>query len=320
MNETPVSKVLVLDESPDHLRFLSKFCSENGLVALKVRAGSVMSVLRTNIDLGAIMLSESYGKTPEETARIAADIHAIRPELPIIMRRETQAGVEDLSEPARHAVCAAYVEGDVAALRKIVRERIFCLIYPNALLRGIAEITQSVLAGAFDRAWVRMDTPYIVHDRVIFGEVLSLMQLDSAWCRGYMMVQAEDEPVLSLSGHAVDSTPASLRIVNDLLGEITNLIWGALKNRYLGDVRVSNGVQVPLIVNHKNKYISFGSANPQLCFRFTLTDSASSLQTTLYVRFVFNLNWSPEDFKEIPQQLVGLVDSGELEMFQPDNG
>jgi hypothetical protein len=102
-----------------------------------------------------------------------------------------------------------------------------------------------------------------------------------------------------------------------LLSEITNLIWGSFKNRYIGDERPPpDRVQIPLIVNHKHKYISFGTENPQLCFRFTLTDEATGRSSTLYARFIFNLNWSPEDFKEIAHEdTADLVDSGELELF-----
>ena len=61
------------------------------------------------------------------------------------------------------------------------------------------------------------------------------------------------------------------------MAEITNLIWGAFKNRYIGDGdRLARSAQVPLIVNHKHKYISFGTSNPQLCFRFTLTDAGDT--------------------------------------------
>jgi hypothetical protein len=111
---------------------------------------------------------------------------------------------------------------------------------------------------------------------------------------------------------------ATFRSVNDLLSEITNLIWGSFKNRYIGDDKTAaNGrVQIPLIVNHKHKYISFGTENPQLCFRFTLTDEqGNGRAATLYERFIFNLNWSPDDFKEIAPDTADLVDSGELELF-----
>ena len=73
-------------------------------------------------------------------------------------------------------------------------------------------------------------------------------------------------------------------------------------------------VQVPLIVNHKQRYISFGSDNPQLCFLYTLTDD-SGATIRIYQRFVFNLAWSPEDFREIVNDPAALVEAGELEFF-----
>jgi hypothetical protein len=318
MSGVPVSKILVLDDSAEHAAVIKGFCDENSLVPLKVRDGAVMSVLKSNIDLGGILYSESYGGSAEKTAAIAARIHAVRPELPIIVRRNDAATLDDLPEESRRSYCAAYIANDMGGLRKVIDEYIFCLMYPNALLRGLAEITEASLASLCKPLKVSMDTPYIVRDRVIFGELFSLIQLESPWCRGYMMLQSEEGPFVDLlSKHAAPGTTIDFRQVNDLLSEITNLIWGGFKNRYIGDGKgmVVTHVQVPLIINHKHKYISFGSGNPQLCFRFTLTDPHSGRSTTLYARFVFNLNWSPEAFQEIPQDVAGLVDSGELELF-----
>src|SRR5262245_12532962 len=98
MNTKPVSKVLVLDNSTEHAHRIKDFCEQNDLVPLKVRKGSVMSVLKKNIDLGAVLYCDNYGDTPEETASIAAEIHVIRPELPIIIRRQRQATLNDLPE------------------------------------------------------------------------------------------------------------------------------------------------------------------------------------------------------------------------------
>lgn len=318
MNTKPVSKVLVLDNSAEHAQRIKDFCEQNDLVPLKVRKEAVMSVLKKNIDLGAILYSEDYGDTLEDTARIAAEIHATRPELPIIIRRQRQATLSGLPEELQNACCRAYVASDFSALRRVVEEYIFCLIYPNALLRGISEIMDEVLKGQFPSTIVSLDTPYIVHDRIIFGEVLSLIQLESSWCRGYMMLQTEEDAFLDLAGGAPSPEPGlRFRKVNDRLSEITNLVWGAFKNRYIGDEKapMAARVQVPLLVNHKHKYISFGTANPQLCFRYTLTNPDDGRSLTLYARFVFNLSWSPEDFEEIQQDASGLIDSGELELF-----
>jgi hypothetical protein len=71
-------------------------------------------------------------------------------------------------------------------------------------------------------------------------------------------------------------------------------------------------VQVPLLVNHRHKCISFGSGNPQLCFMYSLTGSHSRRSVKLYQRFVFSLNWSPEDIKEVTDDVGAMVEAGEL--------
>lgn len=318
MTEKLVSKVLVLDNSPAHAAAIKAFCDENSLVGLKVRKNRLMSVLRSNIDLGAILYSESYGATPEENAEIAIRIHTVRPELPIILRRDNSPTLDDIGESLRRVFCAAYTTKDMAGLSKIIDEYIFSLVYPNALVRGISEITEEVLASQFQHLTASWDTPYIVRDRVIFGEVFSLIPLESAWCRGFMMLQTEEQPILDvLNAHEPKEGGTNFRAVNSLLGEVTNLIWGAFKNRYIGDAAAASisQIQVPLIVNHKHKFISFGTDNPQLCFFYTLTDENTGKTIKLYQRFIFNLSWSPEEFKEIVHDASDLVESGELELF-----
>ncbi|MBW7901036.1 MAG: chemotaxis protein CheX [Rhodocyclaceae bacterium] len=310
-----VSKVLVLDDGGEHQETIKRFCDENGLVALKVRKNRLMSVLRSNIDLGAILYAERYGADAEENAEIALRIHTVRPELPIILRRETAADLDGVNERLRRVVCAAYTAHDTAALRRAIDEYIFSEVYPNALVRGISEISENVLAGQFPNLTVRWETPYLVRDRVIFGEVFSLIPLESGWCRGYMMLQTEERPLLDLLGAPADGSAPGFRAVNSLLGEITNLIWGAFKNRYVGDGAPDARIQVPLVVNHRQRYISFGCENPQLCFLYRLGDDADGSGFRLYQRFVFNLGWSPEAFREIAHDADEMVASGELELF-----
>ncbi len=318
MKDTLLSKVLVLDNSTEHADAIKYFCDENHLVGLKVHKSNLESVLRSNIDLGAILYSENYGDSPEENAEIALMIHSVRSELPIIIRREQSATIDDLPENLRKVFCAAYVASDIGALRSVIDEFIFCLVYPNDLVRGISEITCGILSSQFKLdAHTSHETPYIVRDRIIFGEVFSLIPLESSWCRGYMMLQTEEQPILDfLASYRQTKEKLDFRTANSFLGEITNLIWGSFKNRYIGDTTSeASRIQVPLIVNHKHKYISFGTDNPQLCFLYTLTDETSGRSVKLYQRFIFNLNWSPEDFKEVTHDVEALVDSGELELF-----
>ncbi|MEY4591266.1 MAG: hypothetical protein RIR18_161 [Pseudomonadota bacterium] len=316
MSDVLVSKILVLDEELGHLNEFREFCLANNLVALKVKKHRLMSVLRSNIDLGAILYSETYGGSPAENAEIAYRINSIRPELPIILRRELGSLPEN-PLATRHIFCATYTADDLPSLKKAIDDYIFSLYYPCDLVRGIAEMTESAFNSQFKGMTLRGETPYIVRDRVIFGEVFSLIPLESAWCRGYMMIQTEEAPLLDVLNHRGQrQEPVGFREVNNLLSEVTNLIWGAFKNRYIGDTAASNQhIQVPLIINHKHKYISFGTENPQLCFFYLLTDEESGESIKVYQRFIFNLSWSPEDFKEILHDSTALVEAGELELF-----
>jgi hypothetical protein len=319
MNENkPVSKVLVLEDSPAHVEAIRHFCDENNLIGVKVSKNRLASALRSNFDLGAIFASETYGGSIEESTAIAGRIHATRPELPIIVRRTASATREGLPAALDALVCGTYVASDMASLRGVIDEYIFNRDYPNALVRGISELTRSVSGSVFAGLHVATDAPCIVRDRIIFGEVFSLIPLESSWCRGYMMMQAEEQPVLDLLNRREQSgRQADFRDLNSLLGELTNMIWGAFKNRYVGDANAlaHSQVQVPLLINHKQKYISFGSETPHLCFTYRLTDEQSGQVVKLHQRFAFSLSWSPEDFEEFEQNADDRVGAGELDLF-----
>lgn len=321
VNETQLlSKVLVLDKFYEYFDQIKHFCDQNGLIGLKPNFANIMTILSSNIDLGAILLADNYCQSLDKTVDLARQIHTIRPELPIVLRRTLISGLDDLQEKQRKLFCAAYTIDDMSPLRKVIDEYIFSLYYPNALVRGISEITSSTLASQFKHLKVNAETPYIVRDRLIFGEVFSLIPLESSWCRGYMMLQTEEDAiidVLRFDESTGDEAPATFRTVNNILGEVTNLIWGAFKNRFVAydDSGNRSTAQVPIVINHQHKYISFGSENPQLCFKYTLLNEEDGHSITIYQWFVFNLNWSPEDFQENQTSVDDLIDSGELELF-----
>jgi hypothetical protein len=321
----PVSKVLVLDDCPAHAQALKLFFDEHNLIALKVRDSSRLgSVLATNIDLGGVLLADDYDGSVEQAATAAARINTLRPELPVILRTSGNAPLEQRPHALTNAACAHFDAADLGALRTAVDQYIFSLDFPNALVRGIAEITEARLATLFDGVTVQRDTPSVVRDRIIFGEVFSLIPLEGTWCRGYMLMQAEEEPLLGMIERDrvarqgdTGAAQAGFRDLNNVLGELTNLIWGAFKDRFLGaqHAREASQVQVPLLVNHKHRYISFGSDNPQLRFQYRLNDEASGQSVAIDQRFVFNLSWSPEDFSENTLDVDDLVESGELDLF-----
>lgn len=317
-----VSKVLVLDSDADCFDRIKEFCDANGLVGLKVQPDNVMAVLRSNLDLGAILLSEKYVGNAQGGTGLARKIHAVRPELPIFLRRETADSLDDVTARDRLLFSAAYTIDAISKLQAVIEEFIFSRSYPNALVRGITEIAIPALESQFKAMKVEVEAPYLVRDRLIFGEIFTLIPLESSWCRGYMMLQTEEDALMHLvkAGRTFVNPEEAydFRNLNGLLGEITNLIWGGIKNRYLSSVREDVYLsQVPIIINNLHRYISFGSDNPQLCFKYTISDSndASFRPLVIQQKFVFNLSWSPEDFAENVASVDELVSSGELEFF-----
>jgi len=317
-----VSKVLVLDIDAACIDSIKAFCDDNDLVGLKVQPDNVMAVLRSNLDLGAILLSENYANNIQGGTVLARKIRAVRPELPIFLRRETTDNLDDIQERDQNLFSIAYTIGSISKLQTALAEFIFSRSYPNALVRGISEIAIPALESQFKSMRVEVEAPYLVRDRLIFGEIFTLIPLESSWCRGYMMLQTEEAALMHMvkakRTFVHPEAAYDFRNLNSLLGEITNLIWGAIKNRYLSSVRDGAYLsQVPIVINNLHRYISFGSENPQLCFKYTISDpnDETILPLVLQQKFVFNLSWSPEDFSENVTSVDDLVSSGELEFF-----
>jgi hypothetical protein len=315
-----VSKVLVLNDDAEVRGHIKAFCDAHHLIPVKPQAGAALAVLKSNVDLGAIFMQETYTGEGGNALELARAIHAIRPELPIFLRREAASHLDDLPDLYRGIFTAAYTTSTIDELAPLIDKNIFSFQYPNALVRGITEITKNTLETQFKGVEVRTEAPYMVRDRIIYGELFTLIPLESTWCRGYMMLQTEEGPLIKYveDGRThISRDPANFRDINHVMGEVTNLIWGAFKNRFISNEPVDwRQSQVPLIVNHEHRYISFGSEDPQLCFRYTLVDpNGEATPLVLYQRFVFNLSWAPEKFKENEVLTEDLFESGELEFF-----
>jgi hypothetical protein len=314
------SKVLVLEDDPAAQDRIKAFCEDNHLVALKPHDDHVMTVLRSNVDLGAIFIGEHFGG-PGEGLPLARAIHGMRPELPLLLRRTDSEGLHDLAATDRGLIRSAYTLDNLARLRSVLQKCIFSLVYPQALVRGIMELTVAALESQFVGVQIDASAPYVVRDRIIFGELFSLIPLESNWCRGYLLLQTQEQALLDFVRAEKTLLPSeydSFRDVNNLLGELTNLIWGTFKNRFVNDEAMGGHItQVPIIVNHLHRYISFGSEDPQLCFRYVLRDPAraDAAQAVFDQRFIFNLHWMPDRFKENPGAVDALVRAGELELF-----
>ncbi|MBF0351107.1 MAG: chemotaxis protein CheX [SAR324 cluster bacterium] len=315
-----LSKVLIHEIDPDHMQKLREFCQTHNLIGLKAEQyKNIRETLEHNIDLGAIFLCEDAKLEGRTGIEIAQEIHHIRPELPIFMRR-----ISDTELPHNeHISCAGFYKKDeLDVLQEHVNKFIFNTYYPTAMIHGIEELSEIALNSVLKDVTISVGAPYLVRDRIIYGELFSIISLEGGWCRGFMMLQSEEASLYELVRHGktpMNSDEGDFRSVNGLMGEITNMMWGGFKSRFFSNTNSGSGdfrIQVPTIINHSRNYISFGSEDPQLCFHYTITDNSGKLAPiSLYQKFIFHLSWSPDEFKEAPDAMDSLVQAGELELF-----
>jgi hypothetical protein len=319
MNYSPISKVLILDNNPAYADTLRTFCESNRLTPLRATPVSLGRVLQRNIDLGAVFMAEDDGLDNSDRALLLHDIRQQRADLPVFMRSATLKRDDDFPPGIRSYICGSYNINELDELRKQVQRHIFCLEFPSTLVRELQEASKESLQWLFTPLKLEAESPCVIRDSLIFGELFSLISLESSWCRGYLMLQAEEDPILRyLERHRPAEQSHDMHSVNALLGESTNLIWGNLKARFgVGKLNSAGGelIQVPLLVNHRHKFISFGSTNPQLCLPFSMIDEETGNRVHLLQRFAFNLKWAPEMFAASMNDTSQLLASGELEMF-----
>lgn len=315
-------KVIVIEQSANKLAELRNFFADCKLLGYRVTRKNILSILKTNIDLGGIFLPETDDHGASFIA-LAISIHKIRPDLPIFLCMESGRTFEDLSHDAQKVVVGTYQHGDNVRMKELVDTYLFSRHYPSEFISEIKEITSTVLKSAFKEMDVKIEHPYLIKDKIIYGELFSLIPIETDWCRGYMTLQMEESKIfeaISAKRALINPPEPNFRHANAILGELSNMIWGGLKSRYsskhtkemLGQVRV----EIPIVVNHLRKYISFGSDDPQLCFKFTLLDPSAELSPiTIYQKFIFSLDWTPEKYTESHQSISQLVSGGELELF-----
>lgn len=315
------SKVLVVEHDAAKLETLKHFIENCKLVGYQASKNTIENILKSSVDLGAMFLPHTDAQGNSNAALILA-IHRARSELPIFLRVASHEAVVELPDELKKAVAGFYVYGELERMKALVDKYLFNRHYPSEFVASVKEFTLSAFRAAFRNFEVAADIPYIVKDKIIYGELFSLLPLESSWCRGYMMLQCEEENIreaIAARKTQLNSSDPDFRHVNGLLGELANMIWGGFKTRYGASSIDTQGrvrVEVPIIINHARKFISFGADDPQLCLKFTLTDPDGELgPVVVYEKFIFSLDWSPDKYAEANRSVNELVSSGELEMF-----
>lgn len=316
------SKALIYEQEELSEQRLKKVCEEHAIIGLKASHTASIELLNTNTDLGAVFISSSYAIEEISGEQLVQKIHQLRPELPIFLRLDDDAPV--VPDSLKGVVACTYTLDDLSALEQSIHKHIFSTLYPMPLVRGIQEISLEAIKSNIRNCNIKVESPYLVKDQIIYGELMSLIPIESNWYRGYMMLQTTEKEVIDMIRNGMtplNPNDTNYRYVNSLLNEVANMIWGGIKNRFAEsvvkqDVDGNTRTQVPISVNHFHKYISFGTTDPQLCFYYQIENEFDKKQVVdLYQKFVFNLSWYPENFQDSNREVDKLVESGELEFF-----
>lgn len=320
------SKVLLFEKSDFHSKQLFNFFErEKTLIGIRAKTYKNLQVLlKKNIDLGAIFVGGNVGKGKRGgLSEIVHEIRHLRPELPIFIRSN---GFDAAIEPeiANSEDFVQYEEDKPEKLKELIQKYIFNIDYPNGLVRGIQEISCDILNPLITNNESHYDLncsiPFLIRDRYIEGTCMSLIQLTSNWCNGYMILELlNHDPQKVPQDHFMDFCGHSkIHGTNNMLSEITNLIWGGIKTRFFNESIISPPIntQVPIVINYQHDHISFGTDCPQLCYRYTIQDTRDNTEVLeLSQKFIFHLNWSPEQFRFQAENLGKLTRAGDMELF-----
>ncbi|MCG8668319.1 MAG: chemotaxis protein CheX [Pseudomonadales bacterium] len=315
------SKVLIHEHSEEALATIKEFCDNNKLMGLRDKSNDILDIVQEKVDLGAIFLALENNDF-EQSFALARLINHYQHQVPVFLRLPEDSEVpEELTSDYKELFAGSFKLSDLDALKELVDSYVFCMHYPNALVQGFREISNEALTSAFKDSELVMGHPCVVKDQTIYGEVLSLIELESSFCRGYMMLQVDKSGILDAitkGRTALTDDDANERGINTMISEVTNLIWGRIKARFFKEQhdRPLYRVQVPIVINHTDKYVTFGSDQPQLCIEYNLRDKNNHESFIKIIqRFIFNIDWAPERFSESEQAIDDLVEAGELEMF-----
>ncbi|MFT7373463.1 MAG: hypothetical protein ACI9T9_002163 [Oleiphilaceae bacterium] len=317
-----VSNVLVLDGSEEAYGVLKVFFQQNHLVGFRASPESVNEMLKSNMYFGAILISEESISSNIDSIELSHHIHINRPDLPIFLRRYDSNNLEGIPEKYQEMFAGAYCLSNLESLKTLVHEQIFEDFYPADLVAGIQAVSEVCIKSGFTGVEVQSDTPFLVHDKLM-EDFNSLISLESKWCRGYMMLQVGKARIvdyLRANKTGVAVSEITDQDANTVISNLTNEIWGAIRREFIGygnelEAEASR-IQVPLFINPDNRYISFGTSKPQLCYRYRIVDNSGVLPPLVITqKLIFNLDWSPENFELSEQMVDEFIEVGDLEMF-----
>lgn len=307
------SKVLLLEPDASCSLSLMAFFKAQNLIAIKT--DSILEGLGEHKDLGAIFLSEDA----LQMAEAVEFVYRYRREL-LIFVRSTGKDSGSIAADLKKKVTAYYTIDALDSLAAPLRLHIFDKTYPDGFLQGLQCIALDVLAATINNMEFSVDGPYLVRDRLNFGDICCALPIESKWCRGYMSLEMDKIDASKLIAHGktgLDADDTDQRPYYQLVHELANMFWGRFKNRYVTHakyVNTSHRSEVPIISDGSAKYLTFGSMMPQIYFKYLMHDPSQVIdRVAIHQKITFSLEWLPQNYKEAIASDEDSATEGELD-------
>lgn len=310
------SKVLTFDTDITVLPKLRAIFDANNLTGMRSVGDPAIAsiILEKNIHLGALFVNNQG-----DWLNLSRELKKLRPELPLFLRVEEKKDEKKLSYEDKMIFDGIFHISEDDRIVEYLKTHIFIRDYPVEMIRHIQEFSMNAFKYMIPEASVHCPAPLVIRDKVIYGEITSLIPITTNWCRGYLMLQTNMKELHSLlkrtQNPAFNGTIEE--VIPPVIAELTNLMWGGFKTVFLKEgflEETGPDIQVPILINHHQKNISFGGDIPQLCFEYLFKDPLGlNNQTKIVQKFIFNLNWNPDLVKEYDFQ--SLVEQGSIELF-----
>ncbi len=303
-------KVLVYEPDTQTSSALVKALSCFGVDCILLDAKNYSQHLQQQIDVAAIFLP-AKACADALTNKILNKVDIDRATLPVFFRHPKDQ-VEESDYQQHHFHYQLEDNGLDQPLQDLLYKRVF----PEHFVNQVTLLAEEAITHELVTVEIVNTQAALVTESILYGQVFSLIPIESGWYRGYLIIQTTEQDILDLIAQGKTQLEASqldFRNVNTLVAESTNMVWGGLKRMYAssGEEKVSFMMQIPLIINHKHKYISFGSTEPHLCLSIQVKEPETGKILRIVQRFVFHLDWQPEHCVEhIPSD-----DDGEIEFF-----
>ena len=312
------TKVVILDTDIETKIRLKRYLASLNIVPVTVEtAPELRDLLESTMSLGAVFMNDNSAKHGDRADSIARDLRRIRHEIPLFLRREPDEKLRDTD--LAHALFNGEFHGDnLDPLEGMITRHIFSKNYPPVLVKLIGEASMDVFNSSFRGLDIQASQPYTIRNDTVQGSVVSMIPLETNWCRGVMYLEARESDMVHLiaarKSLLVDHSRLTFQSVHELFGELTNAIWGKFKATFLhdmGDHESKYRAQIPIVVNYGRSYLSLGKGVPQLCFDYSLRDTEGNLDGatySLWQRVIFYLDWCPKEFtssETTPKQLDG---------------